>query len=152
MQPLDILRTYGKVALKAHEKTNCLTEVLLPDAEGWLQDGSSINLNGPLAGIPVSLKDTVVVSGYDATVGYSSFVGNAKQKDGALVRLLKDAGAVPYVKTNIPISLLSSPLNPPTTSGAGSRILAIPSTRPADPPAASRRSWPLAGGSVLAQM
>ncbi|KAL2285191.1 hypothetical protein FJTKL_08412 [Diaporthe vaccinii] len=107
MQPLDILRTYGKVALKAHEKTNCLTEVLLPDAEGWLQDGSSINLKGPLAGIPVSLKDTIVVGGYDATVGYSSFVGNAKQKDGALVRLLKDAGAVPYVKTNIPISLLS---------------------------------------------
>lgn len=95
------------MALKAHEKTNCLTEILLPDAERWLQDGSSINLQGPLAGIPVSLKDTIVVGGYDATVGYSSFVGNAKQKDGALVRLLKDAGAVPYVKTNIPISLLS---------------------------------------------
>ncbi|KKY35389.1 putative fatty-acid amide hydrolase [Diaporthe ampelina] len=107
IQPLDILRTYGKVALKAHEKTNCLTEILLPDAERWLQDGSSINLKGPLAGVPVSLKDTIVVGGYDATVGYSSFVGNAKQEDGVLVRLLKDAGAVPYVKTNIPISLLS---------------------------------------------
>jgi Asp-tRNA(Asn)/Glu-tRNA(Gln) amidotransferase A subunit family amidase len=107
IQPLDILRTYGKVALKAHEKTNCLTEILLPDAETWLQEGSSINLKGPLAGIPVSLKDSIVVGGYDATVGYSSFVGNAKQKDGALVRLLKDAGAVPYVKTNLPISLLS---------------------------------------------
>ncbi|POS70545.1 amidase [Diaporthe helianthi] len=107
IQPLDILRTYGKVALKAHEKTNCLTEILLPDAESWLQDGSSVNLKGPLAGIPVSLKDTIVVGGYDATVGYSSFVGNAKPKDGALVRLLKDAGAVPYVKTNVPISLLS---------------------------------------------
>ncbi|KAK2600390.1 hypothetical protein N8I77_009927 [Diaporthe amygdali] len=108
IQPLDILRTYGRVALRAHEKTNCLTEVMLSDAERWLQDGgSSINLKGPLAGIPVSLKDTIVVGGYDATVGYSSFVGNAQQKDGALVRLLKDAGAVPYVKTNIPISLLS---------------------------------------------
>lgn len=83
------------MALKAHEKTNCLTEILLPAAERWLQDGSSINLKGPLAGIPVSLKDTIVVGGYDATVGYSSFVGNAKQKDGTLVRLLKDAGAVP---------------------------------------------------------
>lgn len=55
----------------------------------------------------MSLKDTIVVGGHDATVGYSSFVGNAKQKDGALVRLLKDAGAVPHVKTNVPISLLS---------------------------------------------
>lgn len=95
------------MALKAHEKTNRLTEILLPDAEAWLQEGSSINLKGRLAGIPVSLKDTIVVGGHDATVGYSSFVGNAKEKDGALVRLPKDAGAVPYVKTNVPISLLS---------------------------------------------
>ncbi len=79
---------------------------MLSSAEGWLQDGS-INLQGPLAGIPVSLKDTIVVGGYDATVGYSSFVGNAGREDGVVVRLLKDAGAVPYVKTNLPITLLS---------------------------------------------
>lgn len=107
LQPSDILRTYGRVAFRAHEKTNCLTEVLLDSAEQWLKDGSSINLKGPLAGIPISLKDTIIVGGYDATVGFSSFVGNAPEKDGAVVRLLKDAGAVPYVKTNIPITLLS---------------------------------------------
>lgn len=107
VQPLDILRTYGKVAFRAHEKTNCLTEVMLSSAEEWLRDESSINLKGPLAGIPVSLKDTLVVGGYDSTVGFSSFVGNAPKQDGAVVRLLKDAGAVPYVKTNIPITLLS---------------------------------------------
>lgn len=106
LQPIDILRTYGKVALKAHEKTNCLTEVMVSEAEGWVQDGS-INFKGPLAGIPVSLKDTIVVGGFDATVGYSSFVGNKVPEDGAVVRLLKDAGAIPYVKTNLPITLLS---------------------------------------------
>lgn len=104
--PLGVLHTYGRVALGAHKRTNCLTEILLPSAEKWLTDGS-INLRGPLAGIPVSLKDTVVVGGYDATVGYSSFVGNATLEDGAMVRMLKDAGAVPYVKTNLPITLLS---------------------------------------------
>jgi Asp-tRNA(Asn)/Glu-tRNA(Gln) amidotransferase A subunit family amidase len=106
LAPIDVLRTYGKVAVKAHEKTNCLTEVMVQAAEGWLQDGS-INLKGPLAGIPVSLKDTIVVGGFDTTVGYSSFVGNKKVEDGPVVRLLKDAGAVPYVKTNMPITLLS---------------------------------------------
>lgn len=104
--PLSLLHTYGRVALRAHARTNCLTEILLPSAEKWLSEGS-INLSGPLAGIPVSLKDTVVVGGYDATVGYSSFVGNATPKDGGMVRLLKDLGAVPYVKTNLPITLLS---------------------------------------------
>jgi Asp-tRNA(Asn)/Glu-tRNA(Gln) amidotransferase A subunit family amidase len=104
--PLSILHTYGRVALNAHTSTNCLTEILIPSAEKWLTDGS-INLSGPLAGIPVSLKDTIIVGGYDATVGYSSFVGNAPERDGGMVRLLKDVGAVPYVKTNLPITLLS---------------------------------------------
>ena len=104
--PLDILRTYGKVAVKAHEKTNCVTEIMLALGRAWVQDGS-INLKGPLAGIPVSLKDSIVVGGYDATVGFSSFVGNKVPDDGPVVRMLKDAGAVPYVKTNLPITLLS---------------------------------------------
>lgn len=117
--PLGILQTYGKIAVKAHERTNCLTEILIPSAEEWVSSSSSssssdsssgsggINFSGPLAGIPVSLKDTIIVKGYDATVGYSSFVGNATAEDGGMVRLLKDAGAVPYVKTNCPITLLS---------------------------------------------
>ena len=106
LQPLDILKTYGKVALQAHERTNCLTEVMISSAERWLQDGS-VNLQGPLAGIPVSLKDTIRVAGYDATAGYSRFAGHAEPADGPVARLLKDAGAVPYVKTNLPITLLS---------------------------------------------
>ncbi len=105
--PLSLLHTYGKLALKAHARTNCLTEILLPSAESWLSTPGEINLAGPLAGIPVSLKDTIIVGGYDATVGYSSFVGNATKDDGPMVRLLKDAGAVPYVKTALPITLLS---------------------------------------------
>ncbi|KAI0004048.1 amidase signature enzyme [Xylariaceae sp. FL0662B] len=106
LQPIDILRTYGKVAVKAHEKTNCLTEVMISAAEEWVGDGS-INMKGPLAGIPISLKDTIVVGGFDSTVGFSSFVGNKQSQDGPTVKLLKDAGAVPYVKTNLPITLLS---------------------------------------------
>ncbi|KAF4975232.1 hypothetical protein FZEAL_7939 [Fusarium zealandicum] len=102
----DYLHTYGKVALKAHEKTNCVTEVLLTSAEKWLTDGS-INFKGPLAGIPVSLKDTVEVAGYDSTVGMSTHARKPLQVDGNTVRMLKDAGAVPYVKTNVPITLLS---------------------------------------------
>ncbi|KAI1207065.1 amidase [Annulohypoxylon truncatum] len=106
IEPIDLLNTYGKVAVKAHDKTNCLTEVMISEAEGWIKDGS-INLKGPLAGIPVSLKDTINVGGFDSTVGYSSYVGNKPTHDGGHVRLLKDAGAVPYVKTNMPITLLS---------------------------------------------
>ena len=92
VRPVDILHTYGKVAVKAHEKTNCLTEVLLPEAESWAEN--EVDLKGPLAGIPVSLKDTVVVKGFDTTVGYSRNVGKPADKDGTLVKLLKDAGTL----------------------------------------------------------
>jgi Asp-tRNA(Asn)/Glu-tRNA(Gln) amidotransferase A subunit family amidase len=106
IQPIDILRAYGKSALKAHEKTNSVTEVMIGAAEGWTGNGS-INFKGPLAGIPISLKDSIVVGGFDTSVGYSSNVGNKTQTDGTMVRILKDAGAIPYVKTNLPVTLLS---------------------------------------------
>ncbi|KAF7794086.1 hypothetical protein EIP86_005216 [Pleurotus ostreatoroseus] len=104
LDPVDVVRAFGKKALKAHEVTNCLTEVLLPEAELWAK---TCNKNGPLAGMPISLKDTSGVAGWDACIGYSQWVGKPMKKDSALVRLLRDAGAVPFVKTNIPITLLS---------------------------------------------
>ncbi|CAK7562930.1 MAG: hypothetical protein SEPTF4163_000786 [Sporothrix epigloea] len=104
---IDVLRTYGKAAVKVHEKTNCLTEVMIGSCEEWLNTEGAINLKGPLAGIPVSLKDTLIVAGYDATVGYSSFTHQEQEEDGVMVAMLKDAGAVPFVKTNIPFTLLS---------------------------------------------
>jgi Asp-tRNA(Asn)/Glu-tRNA(Gln) amidotransferase A subunit family amidase len=104
--PIDVLRAYGKAAVKAHESTNCVTEIMFPDAETWINDGG-VNLKGPLAGIPVSLKDSIIVGGFDASVGYSGKCFKPHAKDGAIVRLLKDAGAVPHVKTALPITLLS---------------------------------------------
>jgi Asp-tRNA(Asn)/Glu-tRNA(Gln) amidotransferase A subunit family amidase len=105
LSAVDILRTYGKTAVVAHQRTNCVTELLLPEAESWAKDG--VDLTGPLAGIPVSLKDTIAVGGFDASVGYSRKVFKPCQEDGIMVKLLKRAGAVPHVKTNLPITLLS---------------------------------------------
>lgn len=87
---LDILRTYGKVAVKAHERTNCVTELLLPEAERW--QAEEVNFDGPLAGVPVSLKDTVIVKGFDSSVGYTKFCRSPEAEDGPMVKLLKDAG------------------------------------------------------------
>ncbi|PCH45088.1 amidase signature enzyme [Wolfiporia cocos MD-104 SS10] len=104
LSPSDVLLAYGKKALKAHEATNCLTEVMISQAEEWAK---TCNVNGPLAGMPVSLKDENSVAGFDACLGYSALVGQPMQKDSALVRLLRDAGAVPFVKTNVPVTMMS---------------------------------------------
>lgn len=105
VSPVDILRTYGKTAALAQKRTNCVTELMLPEAEAWAK--TEVNLQGPLAGIPVSLKDSISVAGFDTTVGYSRHAFKPYQEDGIMVKLLKRAGAIPYVKTALPITLLS---------------------------------------------
>lgn len=72
---------------------------------------------GPLHGLPISIKDTFCVQGVQTTLGYVSFLGNPPaEASSALVKMLLDLGAVLYVKTNIPQTLMVSPpppLSPP---------------------------------------
>ena len=60
-----------------------------PTAEQWAKN---LNSEGPLAGIPVSLKDSVAVGGFDVSVGYSRNTGKPYAQDGTMVKILKDAG------------------------------------------------------------
>ncbi|KAL1994473.1 hypothetical protein VTN49DRAFT_1943 [Thermomyces lanuginosus] len=105
ISPVDVLRTYGRVAVRAQRKTNCITEFLWPEAEQWAT--KEINIKGPLAGIPVSLKDSINVRGFDTSVGYARKSEKPLEEDGVLTKILKDAGAIPYVKTALPMTLLS---------------------------------------------
>ncbi|KAH9174785.1 amidase signature enzyme [Lactarius sanguifluus] len=99
VDPEEVLLAYSKKALDAHRKTNCLTEEAL---------ARTCNKAGPLAGMPVSMKDTVGITGFASCIGYSSPRWMAPfSNDAAIVRLLRDAGAYPFVKTNVPITLLS---------------------------------------------
>lgn len=107
ISPIDILRTYGKTAAVAQQHTNAITEFFLPDAEKWLENEGEIDLSGPLAGIPVSLKDSIAVKGYDVSVGFSKYCLQPYAEDGSMVKLLKSAGAIPHAKTALPITLLS---------------------------------------------
>ena len=105
IDPEEILLAYSKMTLDAHRKTNCLTEVMISEAEAFAR---ACDKAGPLAGMPVSLKDTVGVAGFASCIGFSETLWNAPfSKDAAIVRLLRDAGAYPFVKTNVPITLLS---------------------------------------------
>jgi Asp-tRNA(Asn)/Glu-tRNA(Gln) amidotransferase A subunit family amidase len=84
--------------------TNCLTEIMIELAQAWARDAPR---SGPLTGVPVSLKDVLAVCGYDSCMGYSARTGQPMSYDGELVRLLRRTGAVPFVKTNFPIMMLS---------------------------------------------
>jgi Asp-tRNA(Asn)/Glu-tRNA(Gln) amidotransferase A subunit family amidase len=102
--PQDVLSAYSKRAIAAHKECNMLTEVMIGDAQKW---AANANKKGPLGGFPVSFKDTIAVKGYDSSLGYSCRSFKPVPKDAPMVRMLKDAGAVPYVKTNVPYTMLS---------------------------------------------
>ncbi|KEZ45023.1 hypothetical protein SAPIO_CDS2420 [Scedosporium apiospermum] len=62
---------------------------------------------GPLHGLPVSLKDQCRIKGFETTMGYAAWIGKTDEENSVLVSLLENAGAVFYVKTSVPQSLMT---------------------------------------------
>jgi amidase len=87
---------------------------------------------GPLHGLPISIKDNFNVTGVDSTVGFVSWVNDPASYNSTLVEMLQSAGAVLYVKTNVPTAMMIAetvnnvfgrtvnPLNRKLTSGGSS--------------------------------
>lgn len=59
-------------------------------------------------GLPVSLKDGFQIAGSTASLGFVSFLDRVSEKNSPLVEILLELGAVLYVKTNIPQTLMVS--------------------------------------------
>ncbi len=58
-------------------------------------------LDGPLAGVPIAVKDDLAVAGQVTTMGSRS-VGAPAATDSEAVRRLRAAGAIPIGITNVP--------------------------------------------------
>lgn len=54
----------------------------------------------------MSLKDNFNLKGLDATVGFASHIDDPAPYDSTLATMLEDAGAVFYVKTNVPTAMM----------------------------------------------
>lgn len=134
---VDVAQAFCKRAAIAHQLTNCLTEIFFGDAikraeylDAHLAAGKPPL--GPLHGVPVSLKDTFKVRGYDTSTGIAALCFKPATENSTLVDCLLNAGAVLYCKTNVPqtLSQLDShnnifgrtinPLNTAVTAGGSS--------------------------------
>jgi amidase len=93
------------------DKTNCALEFFpelalsrAKELDDHLQkSGKTV---GPLHGLPISLKDQFRVKGLETCMGYVAWIGNYDKTSSVLVDLLLKAGAVFYVKTSVPQSLM----------------------------------------------
>ena len=63
-------------------------------------------LAGPLHGLPISLKDNFHCKGTEATIGMVSFLDDVSTENSPLVEMLLLLGAVIYVKTNVPQTMM----------------------------------------------
>ncbi|POS69895.1 amidase [Diaporthe helianthi] len=111
LKSVAVTRAFCKRAAAAHKLTNCLSETCFTRAletakardEHLNRTGKPV---GPLHGLPVSLKDNFNLKGLDATVGFASHVDDPAEYDSTLATILEDAGAVFYVKTNVPTAMM----------------------------------------------
>ncbi|KAK6906463.1 hypothetical protein I203_100448 [Kwoniella mangroviensis CBS 8507] len=134
---VEATTAYCKAAAIAQQATNCLTEMFMAEAlerAKWLDEhlektGETV---GPLHGLPISIKDHMDIKGHDSPSGFLDMVGHTlAEKDAHLVSVLREAGAVFYVKTTQPQTIMhletscylgttTNPYNPQLTSGGSS--------------------------------
>jgi len=108
---VEVCTAFCKRAVIAHQVTNCLTEIFIDRAlerAAWLDEQLKLTgkVIGPLHGLPISLKDQIVIKGLETTMGYVSWVGRVAERDATLTEILIECGAVLYVRTNVPQTLM----------------------------------------------
>ncbi|GKZ33710.1 hypothetical protein AbraIFM66950_003742 [Aspergillus brasiliensis] len=110
---VQLTTAFCKRAAIAQQLTKCLTEIFFDRALARAKELDDIlektgKVKGPLHGLPVSIKDRFDVEGFDTTVGWVGLVGKPAKSSSSIALSLESMGAVLYVKTNVPQSLMMS--------------------------------------------
>jgi amidase len=108
---VSVTTAFCKRAALAHQLVNCSLEFFPGLA---LKRASELDAHlaktgkvvGPLHGLPISLKDQFRIKGLETCMGYVSWIGKYEEENSMLVDILLKAGAVFYVKTSVPQSLM----------------------------------------------
>ncbi|KAF8904721.1 amidase signature domain-containing protein [Gymnopilus junonius] len=124
---VEVTTAFSKRAIIAHQLVNCLTEIFIDRAlkraaeldehlkttgkvvgplHGMLYVSSEDPFLSSSKGLPISLKDQISIQGLESTMGYVSWIGQYAAKNSVLADVLEACGAVLYVKTNIPQTLM----------------------------------------------
>ncbi|KAJ7678343.1 amidase signature domain-containing protein [Mycena rosella] len=112
LSAVQVVTAFAKRAAVAHQLLCCLTDFFLEEALGRAKELDDYyertgELVGPLHGLPISIKDHVHLAGHRSTSGFSGdLLQPAPTKHGFLAQILYDAGAVFYVKTNLPQAIM----------------------------------------------
>ncbi|XP_035699652.1 fatty-acid amide hydrolase 1-like [Branchiostoma floridae] len=146
LSAVQVLQAFQEKAISENDKLNCLTEPVpdaLARAEGLDAGGGK---EGLLHGVPVSIKDNVNIKGMATTMGVTKHLDIPADEDAVIVQVLKKQGAVPFVKTNVPQTLLSMACSNPVF---GETLNPVDPTRSPGGSSGGEGALIRSGGSVL---
>ncbi|KAJ5966381.1 hypothetical protein N7481_013095 [Penicillium waksmanii] len=108
----EVTLAYCKRAAVAQQLVNCLTNTMFDEAQKRAEHLDRLRdqgqLAGPLHGLPISIKDNFHHKGTESTIGMLSFMGEVSSESSPLVQILLKLGAVIYVKTNVPQTMMTT--------------------------------------------
>lgn len=107
----EVFKAFAKRGTIAHQLTNCALDLFPEEGlerakfldEYYAKHGKVI---GPLHGIPISLKEQMNYKNKITHGGYVSKITNIPTKHSITTQILEDLGAVFYVRTNQPQTLM----------------------------------------------
>ncbi|KAG7881670.1 hypothetical protein KL937_001293 [Ogataea polymorpha] len=111
LSAVAVLKAFAHRAVIAHQLTNFACEFFVHEA---LQRAKQLDeylavhgkLAGPLHGIPISLKEQIGYAGKITHGGWVAWLDNVPKEDAVTVQVLRNLGAVFYVRTNEPQTLM----------------------------------------------
>ena len=104
---VDVLHAYQIKAIEVDKRLNCITEIVWEAEEMALERDLNARNKGPLYGIPISVKETYRMPGYPCTGGMAFYLDDPVTEENILLQVLKKQGAVPFVRTNVPQTLMT---------------------------------------------
>lgn len=108
---VEVFKAFAKRATAAHQLTNCAMQIFIDEGlkraqeldDYYKKTGKTV---GPLHGLPTSLKEHYNYKGKITHAGYVVWLDHVSTESALAVKLLKKAGAVFYIRTTEPQTLM----------------------------------------------
>lgn len=108
---VETLRAFSRRAIIAQQFTNFAVDIFIEDGlkrareldDYYAKYGKTV---GPLHGLPISLKAQFNFQGRVTHGGYVSHIENIPSSNNVSVQILRNLGAVFYVRTNVPQTMM----------------------------------------------
>ena len=134
---LSVAEAVDSAIVRVGKFDSSIDALAVPDFEraydtAKAMDDAPRQLNQPLFGVPMTIKESFDVAGLPTTFGHAAYRDVLAPHDATLVRRLKAAGAIIIGKTNVPVDLTdwqsfnpvygrtSNPHNPDRSPGGSS--------------------------------